>query len=45
LALDTWAGAVASLISDNGFPGMRGYLIWMLIGIGLWAKDVIAERR
>ncbi|QNV55983.1 hypothetical protein GMA19_01136 [Paenibacillus polymyxa E681] len=45
LALATWAGAVASLISDNGFPGMRGYLIWMMIGIGLWAKDVIAERR
>lgn len=45
LALAAWAGAVASLISDNGFPGMRGYLIWMLIGMGLWVKDVLAERR
>lgn len=45
LAFAAWAGAVANLISDNGFPGMRGYLVWMLIGIGLWAKDASSERR
>ncbi|WP_223066913.1 O-antigen ligase family protein [Paenibacillus caui] len=41
LSLAVWAGAIASLISDNGFPGMRGYLIWMLIGMGLGAKEII----
>ncbi|WP_379132279.1 O-antigen ligase family protein [Paenibacillus sp. sgz500958] len=45
LALATWTGAIASLISDNGFPGLKGYLIWMLIGLGLSAKEVIDSRK
>ncbi|WP_083180074.1 O-antigen ligase family protein [Paenibacillus yonginensis] len=45
LALAVWAGAVASLFSDNGFPGLRGYLIWMLIGIGLGAGSSAADRK
>lgn len=35
LALATWAAAAASLMSENAFPGIKGYLIWMLVGIGL----------
>jgi len=45
LALAAWCGAVAGLISDNGFPGLKGYLIWMLIGLGLSAKEVIESRK
>jgi len=45
LALAAWCGAIASLVSDNGFPGMKGYLIWMLIGLGLSAKEVIESRK
>ncbi|MCL6601684.1 MAG: O-antigen ligase family protein [Paenibacillus sp.] len=45
LALATWSGAIASLISDNGFPGLKGYLIWMLIGLGLSAKEAIESRK
>lgn len=45
LALAAWFGAVASLISDNGFPGLKGYLIWMLIGLGLSAKEVLVSRK
>lgn len=45
LALATWIGAVVSLVSDNGFPGLRGYLIWMLIGLGLSAKEIIDSRK
>lgn len=45
LALATWTGAVVSLISDNGFPGLRGYLIWMLVGLGLGAKEIMDSRK
>ncbi|WP_138494611.1 O-antigen ligase family protein [Paenibacillus pinistramenti] len=45
LSLAVWAGAAASLFSDNGFPGMRGYLIWMLIGIGLGAGTAVRQRK
>lgn len=45
LALAAWMGAVASLVSDNGFPGLKGYLIWMLVGIGLGAREAIANRK
>ncbi|MEK3833582.1 MULTISPECIES: O-antigen ligase family protein [unclassified Paenibacillus] len=45
LALAAWMGAVASLISDNGFPGLKGYLIWMLIGLGLSAKELNQSRK
>ncbi|MDP4098953.1 O-antigen ligase family protein [Paenibacillus sp. P96] len=45
LGFAAWMGACANLISDNGFPGLRGYVVWTLIGIGLWAKDAMAERR
>jgi len=45
LALAAWTGAMASLVSDNGFPGLKGYLIWMLIGLGLSAKEVIESRK
>jgi hypothetical protein len=38
-------GAVVSLVSDNGFPGLKGYLIWMLIGLGLGAKEIIDSRK
>lgn len=44
LALASWAGAFAGLISDNGFPGMRGYLIWMLIGMGVMGSMKIRAR-
>ncbi|WP_019913299.1 O-antigen ligase family protein [Paenibacillus sp. HW567] len=45
LSLAAWMGAVASLVSDNGFPGLKGYLIWMLIGLGLGAKEIIESRK
>lgn len=45
LSLAAWTGAVVSLISDNGFPGLKGYLIWMLIGLGLGAKEIIESRK
>lgn len=45
LALAAWTGAVVSLVSDNGFPGLKGYLIWMLIGLGLGAREVIEKRK
>lgn len=45
LGFAAWSGACANLISDNGFPGLRGYVVWVLVGIGLWAKDAVAERR
>ncbi|MFM9276442.1 O-antigen ligase family protein [Paenibacillus jiagnxiensis] len=45
LGFAAWVGACANLISDNGFPGLRGYVVWALIGVGLWAKDAMAERR
>lgn len=41
LALAVWAGAIASLVSDNGFPGLRGYLFFMLIGMGLSAREAL----
>ncbi|KAA9004678.1 hypothetical protein F4V43_10160 [Paenibacillus spiritus] len=44
LALAAWAGAVASLISDNGFPGMKGYLVWMLVGLGLGITQAIDRK-
>ncbi len=45
LSLAAWTGAVVSLVSDNGFPGLKGYLIWMLIGLGLSAKEIIESSR
>ncbi len=45
LSLAAWTGAVVSLVSDNGFPGLKGYLIWMLIGLGLGAKEIIESRK
>ncbi|MEK4344195.1 O-antigen ligase family protein [Paenibacillus sp. FSL P4-0184] len=45
LALATWTGAIVSLVSDNGFPGLKGYLIWMLIGLGLSAREITQSRR
>ncbi|ASA26025.1 O-antigen ligase family protein [Paenibacillus donghaensis] len=45
LALAAWTGAVVSLVSDNGFPGLKGYLIWMLVGLGLSAKEITQSRR
>lgn len=45
LALAAWMGAVASLVSDNGFPGLKGYLIWMLIGLGLSAAELTQSRK
>ncbi|GGF83511.1 hypothetical protein GCM10010912_30820 [Paenibacillus albidus] len=45
LSLAAWTGAVVSLISDNGFPGMKGYLIWMLIGLGLSAREITQSRK
>lgn len=45
LALAVWAGALASLISDNGFPGLRGYLIFMIIGMGLSAREAFRQEK
>ncbi|MNN95752.1 hypothetical protein D3C81_2146120 [compost metagenome] len=45
LSLAAWMGAVISLVSDNGFPGLKGYLVWMLIGLGLGAKEIIDSRK
>ncbi|WP_286155120.1 O-antigen ligase family protein [Bacillus sp. FJAT-27264] len=45
LSLAAWMGAIASLMSDNGFPGLKGYLIWMLIGLGLSGKEIIESRK
>lgn len=45
LALAAWTGAVVSLVSDNGFPGLKGYLIWMLIGLGLGAREITQSRK
>lgn len=45
LALAAWTGAVVSLVSDNGFTGLKGYLIWMLIGLGLTAKESTERRK
>ncbi|WP_233476398.1 O-antigen ligase family protein [Paenibacillus sonchi] len=45
LSLAAWMGAVISLVSDNGFPGLKGYLVWMLIGLGLGAKEIIESRK
>jgi putative inorganic carbon (HCO3(-)) transporter len=45
LSLAAWTGAVVSLVSDNGFPGLKGYLIWMLIGLGLSAREIIESRK
>ncbi|MDT3427141.1 hypothetical protein J2Z22_002677 [Paenibacillus forsythiae] len=45
LALATWTGAVVGLVSDNGFLGLKGYLIWMLIGLGLGAREAMDGRK
>lgn len=45
LSLAAWSGAIATLMSDNGFPGLKGYLIWMLIGLGLSGKEILESRK
>lgn len=45
LSLAAWTGAVVSLVSDNGFPGLKGYLVWMLIGLGLGAREIMESRK
>jgi putative inorganic carbon (HCO3(-)) transporter len=45
LSLSAFAGAIASLSTDNGFPGMRGFLIWFLVGLGIGAKEMIDNRK
>ncbi|AHV95887.1 O-antigen ligase family protein [Paenibacillus sabinae] len=45
LALAAWVGAVVGLVSDNGFSGLKAYLIWMLIGLGLGVRELIETGR
>jgi len=45
LSLSAFAGAIASLTTDNGFPGLRGFLIWFLVGLGFGAKEIIDNRK
>ncbi|NGM84874.1 hypothetical protein G5B47_20950 [Paenibacillus sp. 7124] len=45
LALAAWVGAVVGLVSDNGFSGLKAYLIWMLIGLGLGVRELIEAGR
>jgi putative inorganic carbon (HCO3(-)) transporter len=45
LSLSAFAGAIASLTTDNGFPGLRGFLIWFLVGLGFGAKEMIDNRK
>jgi hypothetical protein len=45
LSLSAFAGAIASLTTDNGFPGLRGFLIWFLVGLGIGAKEIIEKRK
>jgi putative inorganic carbon (hco3(-)) transporter len=45
LSFSAFAGAIASLSTDNGFPGLRGFLIWFLVGLGIGAKEMIDKRK
>lgn len=45
LALATWIGVVVGLVSDNGFTGLKGYLVWMLIALGLGVRGAAASGR
>jgi len=45
LALASWIGVVIGLVSDNGFSGIKAYLVWMLIAIGLGVREMREEQR
>ncbi|MNU00898.1 hypothetical protein D3C72_2441380 [compost metagenome] len=45
LALASWMGVVIGLVSDNGFSGIKAYLVWMLIAIGLGVREMREEQR
>ncbi|MDF2925324.1 MAG: hypothetical protein K0R57_4238 [Paenibacillaceae bacterium] len=45
LALAALLSAVAGLLSDNVFTGIKGFVIWALIGIGLGATERLSARK
>lgn len=45
LAAASLIGSVVCLIFENGYTGMRGFLQWMVVGIGIVTHETMANRR
>ncbi|MDD9267240.1 O-antigen ligase family protein [Paenibacillus sp. GCM10023248] len=46
LGLSALQGSIVCLVFENGYTGLKGFLLWMIVGIGIMAhRTVVQERR
>ncbi|MBO9606664.1 MAG: O-antigen ligase family protein [Paenibacillaceae bacterium] len=45
LAAASLIGSVVCLMFENGYTGLRGFLQWMVVGLGVVTQQTIAHRR
>ncbi|MNI07409.1 hypothetical protein D3C73_604160 [compost metagenome] len=45
MAVAALIGSLASLIFENGYTGLRGFLLWKMVGIGIVAHKTIVQGR
>jgi putative inorganic carbon (HCO3(-)) transporter len=45
MAVASIVGSVASLMFENGYTGLRGFLLWKMVGIGIVAHKAITQGR
>ncbi|TXK83761.1 O-antigen ligase family protein [Paenibacillus sp. N3.4] len=45
LALSALEGSIVCLVFENGYTGLKGFLLWMVVGIGIMAHKTIAQGR
>ncbi|BFT70967.1 hypothetical protein PAENIP36_24090 [Paenibacillus sp. P36] len=46
LGLSALQGSIVCLVFENGYTGLKGFLLWMVVGIGIMAhRTIVQERR
>jgi putative inorganic carbon (HCO3(-)) transporter len=45
LGLSALQGSIVCLVFENGYTGLKGFLLWMVVGIGIMAHQTIVQER
>jgi putative inorganic carbon (HCO3(-)) transporter len=45
IALSALLGSIICLVFENGYTGLKGFLLWMVVGVGIMAHQTIVQER
>ncbi|WP_307558521.1 O-antigen ligase family protein [Paenibacillus sp. V4I7] len=45
IALSALLGSIICLVFENGYTGLKGFLLWMVVGVGIMAHHTIVQER